>query len=128
MEEGAVGPIIATFIVFAAPVIIIVVAIQAQLKRRKKMYESIVKAMELGKDPAEIKQLFIEEKPKPRSHVIGFLRGGIVVAGVGIGLAGMARVLGVREVYSPAVFVLVVGLSLMGVYWLTKPKDEENKS
>lgn len=126
--EGAVGPVIVTFIVFATPVVIVIVAIQAQLKRRRKMYDSIVKAIELGKDPKEVKQLFIEEKPKPTNHVIGFLRGGIVVAGLGIGLAGMGLVLGVIEMYAPAVFMLILGFALMTVYWLTKPKDKEKKS
>ncbi|MCK4250052.1 hypothetical protein KAX97_01295 [candidate division WOR-3 bacterium] len=106
------------------PAVIVIIAIIAQYKKKKKYYESVLKAVELGKNAEEIKQIFSIEKQKNNGNAIGFLRGGIIVAGIGIGLAGIALVINVTEVYAPSLFIIILGLALIAIYYLTKPKGK----
>lgn len=106
------------------PAVIVITAIIAQYKRKKKYYESVLKAVELGKDAEEIKQIFAIEKQKNGGNAIGFLRGGVIVSGIGIGLAGIALVISVTEVYAPSLFIIILGLALIAIYYLTKPKGK----
>lgn len=106
------------------PAVIVIIAIIAQYKKKKKYYESVLKAVELGKNAEEIKQIFAIEKQKNNGNAIGFLRGGIIVSGLGIGLAGIALVISVTEVYAPSLFIIILGLALIAIYYLTKPKGK----
>lgn len=107
------------------PAAIIITAIVLQYKKKKKYYDSLLKALELGKDAEEIKEIFAIEKQKNgKNGIIGFLRGGIMVSGVGIGLVAIGLVAGNEWVYAAAALVLILGLSLIAVYYLTKPKDK----
>lgn len=106
------------------PGVIVIIAIIAQYKKKKKYYESVLKAVELGKNAEEIKQIFAIEKQKNNGNAIGFLRGGIIVAGIGIGLAGIALVINVTEVYAPSLFIIILGLALIAIYYSTKPKGK----
>jgi len=106
------------------PAVIVITAIIAQYKKKKKYYESVLKAVELGKNAEEIKQIFAIEKQKNNGNAIGFLRGGIIVSGIGIGLAGIALVISVTEVYAPSLFIIILGLALIAIYYLTKPKGK----
>jgi len=112
--------VIALIGTFSLPAIIIVVAFIVDYKKKKRHYETIQKALELGKDPAQIKELLAIEKPKTKGNSMGFLKGGVVVAGIGAGLAFMALVLAETEVFAPAALLLVLGLSLIIVYYLVR--------
>jgi hypothetical protein len=115
--------VIALIGTFSLPAIIIIVAFVVDYKKKKKHYETIQKALELGKDPQQIKELLAIEKPKTKGNSIGFLKGGVVVAGVGMGLAFMALVLAENAVFAPAALLLVLGLSLVVVYYLVKQRS-----
>lgn len=106
------------------PGAIIIIAIIAQYMKKKKYYESLVKAVELGKNAEEIKQIFAIEKQKNNGNAIGFLRGGIIVSGIGIGLAAIGFIVGMQWVYASSAFILILGLALITVYYLTKPKGK----
>jgi len=106
------------------PGAIIIIAIIAQYKKKKKYYESLVKAVELGKNAEEIKQIFAIEKQKNNGNAIGFLRGGIIVSGIGIGLAAIGLIVGMQWVYASSAFILTLGLALIAIYYLTKPKGK----
>jgi len=94
---------------------------------KKKRYEAMVKAIELGgtKDPEAIKQLFMVEKPKDDNGV-GYLKGGIVVAGIGLGLFAMGTALGEVEMYGPSAFMFVLGLALVLVYYVLGRRKKKN--
>jgi hypothetical protein len=119
------GPVIGIIFSIGGPVAIAIVAIVLSFRSKKKQYEAMLKALELGKSEEEVKNLFIGNKRV--GDGMGFLRGGIVVIGTGIGLAGMGMVLNVYHIYAPAVFLIILGLALAIVYFVTKPKKEEEK-
>jgi hypothetical protein len=109
------------------PVAIVIVAIVMNHLSKKKRYEAMVKAIELGgtKDPEAIKQLFLVDKSKEKSNGAGYLKGGIIVCGVGVGLGGMAMVVGENEMLAPAVFSFILGLALVLVYMIIRPKPDK---
>jgi len=117
------GPVIAVIFSVGGPVAIAIVAIVLSFRAKKKQYEAMLKALEMGKSEEEVKKLFIGKKKV--GDGMGYLRGGIVVMGTGIGLAGMGVVLAVNEIFAPAVFLIIVGLALAIVYYVTRPKKEE---
>jgi hypothetical protein len=117
--------VIALIGTFSLPAIIIVVAFIVDYKKKKKHYETLLKALELGKDPQQIKELLAIEKPKSNGNGLGFLKGGVVVAGIGMGLAFMALVLAETDVFAPAALLLVLGLSLVVVYYLVRQKSKK---
>lgn len=119
--EQELFPLAATVILgWGIPGAIILVAIILQYKKRKKYYESLTKALELGKSADEIKEIFsIEKQPKERNGT-GFLKGGIVVMGLGIGVAMIGIFVPDVGLFASAAFVIVLGLSLIAVYLLTK--------
>ena len=116
--------VIALIGTFSLPAIIVVVAFIVDYKKKKKHYETLLKALELGKDPAQIKELLAIEKPKTKGNGLGFLKGGVVVAGIGMGLAFMALVLAENEVFAPAALLLVLGLSLILVFYLVRQRTK----
>ena len=118
------APVFAITFSVGGPVAIAIIAIIWSYRAKKKQYDAMLKALELGKSEEEVKDLFIGKKRV--GDGMGYLRGGIVVIGTGVGLAGMGMVLNVFEMYAPAVFLFVVGLALAIVYYVTKPKKEES--
>ncbi len=118
--------VIALIGTFSLPAIIVIVAFIVDYMKKKKHYETIQKALELGKDPEQIKALLAIEKPKTKANGIGFLKGGVVIAGIGAGLAFMALILAEQEVFAPAALVLVLGLSLIIVYYLIRQKGKSS--
>jgi len=117
---GALALIFSLFL----PAAIIVIAILVQYHKKKKYYESLNKAIELGKSAEEIKEIFAIEKQQPERNGIGFLRGGIIVSGIGIGIGAIAAIVGETEAFSGAAFVLILGLSLIAVYLVTGRKKK----
>jgi Flp pilus assembly protein TadB len=116
--------IVITAFSLGLPAVIVVAIVIGRYLNHKKRYESIVKALELGKSPEQIKALF-EVKPKKNGkNGIGFLRGGIIVISIGIGLAAMALISKVTHIYAPAALVTILGIALVIVYVLTGRKEK----
>ena len=115
-------PVVAISVIFGTPIAIVIAAIVSNYKKNRKKYEAMVRAIELGKDPDEIKELFAVDEQKKKKNGKGLLKGGVVVSGIGFGLIGMALVLAEIDMYGPGVFMLILGLALIVAYLLTKPK------
>jgi hypothetical protein len=108
--------------------VIIFGAIWFQYMKRKRHYEALVKALELGKNPDEVKDLFGTEKVPRVKNGKGLVKSGIVTIGIGAGLALMAIFLPAEALggmMASAAFVSMLGLSLVLAYTLTKKKDKE---
>jgi hypothetical protein len=115
---GTVALILSLFM----PAVIIIIAIVVQYHKKRKYYESLNKALELGKSAEEIKEIFAIEKQQPERNGVGYLRGGVIVTGIGVGIAAIAAIVGESDAFSGAAFVFVLGLSLIAVYLLTGKK------
>jgi hypothetical protein len=121
--NGAVALIFNFFVVG----VIIFGAIWFQYMKRKRHYEALVKALELGKNPEEIKELFGSEKVPRVKNGKGLVKSGIVTIGIGVGLALMGIFLpegAMGGLLASAVFVVVLGLSLVLAYVFTTKKDK----
>jgi hypothetical protein len=122
-ETGAAALVLS----LAIPAAIIVIAIIAQYMKRKKHYDAMVKAIELGKNADEIKALFAVEEKKVKGDGKGLVKGGIIVIGIGVGLAVMAVFLpagATPGMLSSSAFVTILGLSLVAAYALTRKKEK----
>jgi hypothetical protein len=121
--NGAVALIFNFFVVG----VIIFAAIWFQYMKRKKHYEALVKALELGKNPDEVKELFGSEKVPRVKNGKGLAKTGIVVIGFGVGLALMSIFLPANAaggLLASAVLIAVLGLSLVLAFQLTKTKEK----
>lgn len=120
---GAVALIFNFFVVGA----IIFVAIWFNYMKRKKHYEALVKALELGKNPEQIKELFaIEKTAQPKNGKL-LVKSGIVVIGIGLGLGMMAIFLpseATEGLLASCALISVFGLSLVAAYLLTRKKEK----
>jgi len=116
--------IVSSWLVIGA---IIVGAIWFNYMRRKKHYEALVKALELGKNPEQIKELFAVEKAIKQKNGTGLLKGGIVVIGFGVGLGMMALFLpadATAGLLASCALIAVFGLSLVVAYLIAKKKEK----
>lgn len=114
-------------LVFLTPMAIAIVAIISGYKETKRRYESLVKALELGKNPDEIKEIFAAEKKAKGKNGMGFLKGGIIVVGLSLGLAFMGLFMpGPAEagLYPAAALIVVLGISLIVVYFVSRRKNK----
>ena len=130
MQSFEAIPIVLTVLIsVGGPVAIVIVAIVLAYMRKKRRYEAMVKALELGKntDPAAIRDLF-EAKTSKEDNGLGYLKGGIVVAGIGLGLFGMGTALGEIDMYGPSAFMFILGLALVLVYLVIRPKNKDKSS
>lgn len=108
--------------------VVIFGAIWFQYMKRKRHYEALVKALELGKNPEEVKELFGSEKVPRVKNGKGLVKSGIVTIGIGVGLALMGVFLPAEALggmMASAAFVSMLGLSLVLAYAVTKKKDKE---
>ncbi len=108
--------------------VIIFGAIWFQYMKRKKHYDALVKALELGKNPDEVKELFGTEKVPRVKNGKGLVKSGIVTTGIGVGLALMSVFLPAEAtggLLASAVLIIVFGLSLVFAYLLTKKRDKK---
>lgn len=120
------GSIALIFNFFVVGVIIFGV-IWFQYMKRKRHYEALVKALELGKKPEEVKELFGSEKVPRVKNGKGLVKSGIVTMGIGGGLALMGVFLPAEAMggmMASASFVIVLGLSLVLAYVLTRKKEK----
>lgn len=116
--------IISSWVVVGA---VILGAIWLSYMRRKKHYDALVKALELGKNPEQIKELFGGEKIIQPKNGKGLLKGGIVVIGVGIGLGMMAFFLPAEAtggMLASCALIAVFGLSLVVAYLVARKKEK----
>jgi len=116
--------IVSSWLVIGA---IIVGAIWFNYMRRKKHYEALVKALELGKNPEQIRELFAVEKAIKQKNGTGLLKGGIVVIGFGVGLGMMALFLpadATAGLLASCALIAVFGLSLVVAYLIAKKKEK----
>jgi hypothetical protein len=107
--------------------VVIVGAIWFQYLKRKRHYEALVKAMELGKNPEQVKELFAVEKISPPKNGKGLVKSGIVVIGIGLGLGMMAIFLpaeATEGLLAACALISVFGLSLVAAYLLTKKREK----
>ena len=119
--------VLAIGLAFGAPTAIAIVAIITGYKETRKRQEAILKALELGKSPDEINQLFAPEKQGKGKNGIGFLKGGIVVVGLSLGLAFMGLFLptaGVSGLFAASALIVVLGASLIIVYLVSRKKEK----
>jgi hypothetical protein len=117
----------ALVLALAIPAVIIIIAILAQYMKRKRHYDAMLKAIELGKNADEIKSLFAVEAKKVKGNGKGLIKGGIIVIGVGVGLAVMALFLpsgAAPGMLSSSAFVTVLGISLVAAYLITRKKEK----
>jgi len=107
--------------------VIIFGAIWFQYMKRKKHYDALVKALELGKNPDEVKELFGGEKVPRAKNGKGLVKSGIVTIGFGVGLALMSVFLpadATGGLLASAALIAVFGLSLVFAYLLTRKRDK----
>lgn len=55
-------PIVLFVLAIGGPMAIAITAIISEQRRRQKRYEAMVRAIELGKSPEEVKVMFLEDK------------------------------------------------------------------
>jgi hypothetical protein len=118
-----IAPIFAVVFSVGGPVTIAIVAIVISYRAKKKQYDTMLKAIEMGKSSEEVKEIFMGKKEP--GDGLGYIRGGIVVVGAGLGCAGIGFVLQQTAVLAPAVFLVILGLSLVLVHYVTRPKKED---
>jgi hypothetical protein len=125
-SEQTIPLVFTVLISVGGPVAIVIVAIVLAYMRKKRRYEAILKALELGKnvDPVAIRELF-DAKTSKEDDGMGYLKGGIVVAGIGLGLFGMGLALGDGGLFGPSAFMFILGLALVLVHLVIRPKDKK---
>jgi hypothetical protein len=125
--------IIAILVVIGGPLAIAVVAIINEHRSKQRRYEAMIKAVEMGKNPEDVKKMFAEEKEKNGKDVNSRLRGGIILIAIALGLALMALVLNQSMVFGghfggfylgASAFLLVLGLGFLLIWWISKPKTK----
>ncbi len=120
---GSIAIIFNFFVVGA----IIFGAIWFQYMKRKKHYDTLLKALEMSKNPDQIKELFATEKVPKQKNGKGLVKSGIVTIGIGAGLALMSPFLPAEAMgglLASGVLIVVLGLSLVLAYVLTKKKEK----
>lgn len=120
--------LIALSLVFLAPTAIAIVAIISNYQETKKRYEALVKALETGKDPEKLKEIFAVEKKAKVRNGTGFLKGGIIVAGLALGLAAMAFFLpsgATSGTLAAFALIFVLGISLIAVFVVMRKQERK---
>jgi hypothetical protein len=124
MSWGETIALVFNFFVVGA---IIFGAIWFQYMKRKKHYDTLLKALEIAKNPDEVKELFAIEKVPRQKNGKGLVKSGIVTIGIGAGLGLMSAFLpeeATGGLLASAAFIVVLGLSLVLAYLLTKKKEK----
>jgi len=104
---------------------IAIVAIIAGYKEKKKYYEALVRAIEVGKNSEEVKALFGQPQ-RSEFDPAKYIKNGIITIGVGIGLAIMGWVTKTVELVGGGGFLCVLGLSFLSVHFLLN-KNKKSK-
>lgn len=122
-------PIVLFVLAIGGPMAIAITAIISEQRRRQKRYEAMVRAIELGKSPEEVKVMFLEDKVCKDEKTN--LRRGIILIGIAFGLAGMSLalhgfhlfgVLGGSGLLGVAILLLCLGIAFIVLWFATKPK------
>jgi hypothetical protein len=123
--------IVAIIIVIGGPMAIAITAIISEQRAKQRKYEAMVKAVELGRTPEEVKRMFEDDKEKNGKDANSRLRRGIILIGIALGLAAMALVVdrsfvvgGVNGhfTFGASVFLLFLGLAFIVIWLINKPK------
>jgi hypothetical protein len=123
--------IFAIIIVIGGPMAIAITAIISEHKAKQKKYDAMVKAVELGRTPDEVKRMFDEEKEKNGKDANSRLRKGIILIAIALGLAAMALVIkdsfvwggnGGHFTLGASVLLLFLGLAFIVIWLINKPK------
>jgi hypothetical protein len=123
--------IFAILIVIGGPMAIAITAIISEHRAKQRKYEAMVKAVELGRTPEEVKMMFAEDKEKNGKDVNSRLRKGIILIAIALGLAAMALVVknsfvwggnGGHFTFGVSVFLLFLGLGFIVIWLINKPK------
>lgn len=92
--------IIAIIIVIGGPIAIAIIAIISENKSRQKKYEAMIKAVEMGKSPEDVKRMFDEgndKNDKPYNYngqgINSRLRRGIILIAVALDLVATALII-----------------------------------
>lgn len=119
---GAVALVFNFFVVGA----IIFGAIWFSYLKRKRHYDALVKALELSKNPEEVKELFAVEKKATPKNGKGLVKSGIVVIGFGLGLGMMSIFLpdDPGGLLAACALISMTGVSLVVAYLLTRKKEK----
>ncbi|OPX18534.1 hypothetical protein BXT86_00650 [candidate division WOR-3 bacterium 4484_100] len=118
-------------LIFIIPIVAIIfgcgiaiIAIIAEHQEKRKYYESLVKALETGKDPEMVRTLF--EQPRQKEFDIPrYLRKGIVTIAVGIGLGIMGIFVNADFIIGIGIFLCILGLAFLLIYYLVKKNRPE---
>ena len=124
MDVPGAAAVITCWLVIGA---VIVGAIWLNYMKRKRKLEALVKALELGKNPEQIKELFAVEKVARPKNGTGLLKGGIMIIGLGAGLGMMALFLpagATPGLLASCALIAVFGCSLVVAYLITKKKEK----
>jgi Flp pilus assembly protein TadB len=124
MNPDTIPLVFVTLFSIGGPVAIIVIAIALHYRNKKIYYNTLVKALEIGKKTDEIKELFEIEKQKKERNGKGFLVGGTIVTGLGVAFLILGMIIGEIGLYGSAAFFMVMGLTLVVVYLFTKPRKK----
>jgi len=123
--------ILAILLVIGGPMAIAITAIISEHRAKQKRYEAMVKAIELGKSPDEVKMMFGEEKGTGSKDVNRRLVSGIIVIGIAIGLAAWSVVTHQGFMFGgthghfmlgASVFLLFLGAAFIVVWLINRPK------
>jgi multisubunit Na+/H+ antiporter MnhC subunit len=123
--------IIAIIVVIGGPMAIAITAIVSEQRSKQRKYEAMVKAVELGRTPEEVKRMFEEEKEKNGKDANSRLRQGIILIAIALGVAAMALILNKSMVFGgsfgnfylgASAFLLILGLAFLLIWRIHKPK------
>jgi hypothetical protein len=126
--------IVAIIIVIGGPIAIAITAIISEQRAKQRKYEAMVKAVELGRTPEEVKRMFEDDKEKNGKDANFRLRRGIILIGIALGLAAMALVVDRSFVvggvsghftFGASVFLLFLGLAFIVIWLINKPKAKQ---
>ena len=113
-------PIFGIVFSIGGPVLILVIMLAQRHKKDLKRTEIITSAAESGKSIEEIENLLkVLNTPKKASDGKNWLRLGIILTGVGIGILFMGLAMNDSEAVPGAIITGILGLSSIAVWYFT---------
>ncbi len=120
-------PLMAIILSIGGPLVILLVILMNRHRLSLQKYNRIQEALESGKTPEEVERMIdIIEKAhfKPKRKRNGYLRAGVVMIGMGFASAVVGASIGVSECLAAAGGAVVLGLSLVAVWFIVDRKQE----
>ena len=119
-------PLLAMMLSIGGPVVILLVILMNRHRLSLQKYKRIQEALESDKTPEEVERMIdIIEKAhfKPERKRNGYLRAGVVMIGMGLASAVVGVSIGVSECLAAAGGAVVLGLSLVAVWFIVDRKQ-----